>query len=294
MRRAQSEKRLFSDASIEPEIIFMYSDPVQSTGDDITDDEAIEQKLSHGPGGFIFNAPTKSVLTKEDTSDLQVWLQYRALTEQIPKEVSKAPSKWGINQQFMGIKHDPLYVQVTKEFETIKNYNSMVESHGLTLPLLRHVLEQPQPKFLHLTFHGEWDDEDNNGVYQFTVEFDSTAALPQLLASNATVMKNGRKRVYPRDYFAAIALFIEEEVDDLVQQRHQLTQKQRYWFRRIDAKTKIFKYKQMRDLVENIAFRRFGCSCRCKDARVDAQREIQIFYGELQNDLIGLYTKRQV
>ena len=225
-----------------------------------------DQQLSHYLGGFISQSKsTLSVLNPDDQS-----LPTPAATSPISQKSAKPEMKE--NHLAVGIRHDPLDIQFTKEYDNMQRYNSSVERHGLTLSVFRGALSSSvQPKILHFTFHGDLDDETDPNNPEFTVVFDGTPTLPLLLASNGHFQK-GKNRAYCRDYFAAIAFFIETEVDSLLYPSNG----QHSLYRVIDANSKFFERPHVKELVTSIAWDRFGCK-----AQIDEQnKRIVIWYGQ--------------
>ncbi len=220
--------------------------------------------------------PNLSVITPENSYVLSDLLQVR--TSPMHQDRSATPDM-NETQMVILIDHDPLRVQSTKEYGHIQHYNSLAERHGLTLPVFRSALSV-QPRILHFTFHGDVDEDSG----QFTVEFDGTSTLTLLLAANYRFKKKKRDSQwsYVRHYFAAIAIFIEEEVASLLATHLEAedTDDVPALWRVIDANCKFFEREQMRDFVKSIVSHRFGCSCLFDDA----QKRILIGYGTVQYD----------
>ena len=191
--------------------------------------------------------------------------------------IRKKISRLNVKQQFLRV-HDPLQLEITKEYETVQLWNAEVKSHDFTIDVLRQAL-QSQPPILHITHHAYYDSEEKT----FHVDFDRTPAMCQLLEANGSFMK-GSNRMYYRDYFTVLALYAEEEMDPLIHPSNNRL------YRVIDATHPLFDYPQIKELMQNTA-RRFGCGFYVRE---QAPRRIEIQNGVIRHNENGQRERHEV
>ena len=221
----------------------------------------------------------KSLLTPEQSSEFRKWLTLPIVQH------SADPSNMDVAHQYVAVEHETsqLKLQTTLEHKAMQQYNRMVERHGFTMQNFQHILEE-QSTIVHLGLHGDYYDfEADDGVTRkrFTMIIDNIPALRQLLSSKDT-FKKGAREIRCRDLHAVIARLWEEEVLSLM---YPSDGQQYSMWRIIDADSHIFDDSQLRDMICDIAQKRFRCTCRF--GMRQGHRKIELHNGTLREDAAG-------
>eukprot|EP01084_Bolivina_argentea_P169424 293709_1 len=183
------------------------------------------------------------------------------------------------NINYIGIGHDT-QLQTDSEILAINSNSNILcnNSIGLTISSFKKLLIS-QPKRLHLTFHGEYDNNQNISI----VKFDSIPILPMLLTNNATFLYKNRTQKYYKDYICAIARIFEQELIKFVSQPlNNITSS----YTCINSEGIFEKVPKLEKLLKNIAEKRFKCGF----TNYRNRKFMAIWYGIWQQDITNNNT----